>query len=97
MCEIEVACLEYEGIDAIKRALKAGESVSKPNYEVQVPQCHFHQQLNHFLLPPPATWALLQKHTAFLQLAWEQFQPRFFFYFKLNLLNRSPDFHLNNT
>lgn len=35
MCEIEVACLEYEGIDAIKRALKAGESVSKPNYEVQ--------------------------------------------------------------
>lgn len=36
MCEIEVACNTYEGIDAIKRALKEGESVSKPNCEVQV-------------------------------------------------------------
>eukprot|EP00825_Cyclidium_porcatum_P012186 TRINITY_DN1634_c0_g1_i5.p1 TRINITY_DN1634_c0_g1~~TRINITY_DN1634_c0_g1_i5.p1 ORF type:complete len:338 (-),score=86.36 TRINITY_DN1634_c0_g1_i5:270-1283(-) len=35
MCEIEVACNTYEGIDAIKRALKEGESVSKPNCEVQ--------------------------------------------------------------
>lgn len=34
MCEIEVTCTTKEGIEAIKRALKAGESLSKPNLEV---------------------------------------------------------------
>lgn len=34
--DIEVTCFSYEGIDAIITALKAGEAVSKEDYEIKV-------------------------------------------------------------
>jgi hypothetical protein len=34
--KFEVRCLSYEGVEAIKRALKEGEKISKPNFEIKV-------------------------------------------------------------
>ena len=50
--DFELSCFAYEGIDAIKDALKAGLALSQSNFEIKVFKPFFLEKFNYNVLVP---------------------------------------------